>query len=207
MELILQIIADETISQYRDEGGIASSERDLRYALELLVQVRNWINALDIEDAVEQERAFYAAQDQERAGTNEPPPAADLADWPALHGRWSELSDGINELEMEVHDNTLKPSAARKRAAQREYDRLKKERDQLLDAIYNRPIDNFEAIATLIDIAIENGEIDVPLDLTDWVNFNKVLKALRERAPAIKFTAVRRAKPKSIDVEAIIAKA
>src|SRR4029077_19999140 len=90
---------------------------------------------------------------------------------------------------------------------QREYDRLKKERGQLLDAIYNRPIDNFEAIATLIDIAVENGEIDVPLDLTDWVFFNKVLKALRERAPAIKFTAVRRAKPKSIDVEAIIADA
>ena len=42
VELVLQIIADEITTKYREEGGIASSEHDLRYALELLVNVRNW---------------------------------------------------------------------------------------------------------------------------------------------------------------------
>src|SRR5205823_4098417 len=43
---------------------------DLTHVLELLIGVRNWANRLDIDDAVNQERAFYARQTDDR------PPAA-----------------------------------------------------------------------------------------------------------------------------------
>lgn len=215
IELVLEIIAGEITIRYREEGGIVTTERDLGYALELLLGVRNWANHLDIVDAVEQNRAFHRQHSERRpqgetlseTAARSSTESSTATDWPDLHRRWSELSEGINDLEMDVHDDTLKLPAARKRAAQREYDRLKKEREQLLDVIHDRPIEGYEAIATLIDIAVENGEIDVPPDLEYWVFFAKVLKALRQAAPAIEFTAVRRAKPKSFDVDAFIANA
>jgi hypothetical protein len=41
-------------------------------------------------------------------------------------------------------------------------------------------LDNWEAVATLIDIAIEQGDIDPPMELqNDWLTFNRVLRALR----------------------------
>jgi 2-keto-4-pentenoate hydratase len=56
-------------------------------------------------------------------------------------------------------------------------------------------------------IAIDQDDISLPLgsDLpNDWLTFNKVLEALRQFAPAIEFTALRRAYAPSVDVEAII---
>jgi hypothetical protein len=82
--------------------------------------------------------------------------------------------------------------------------------DEVLSAIYDRPIDSFEGIATLLDIAMENGDIDVPfLDhLPDhWTTMLKILKALRQQAPAIDFGAIRRVYRADVDVEAIIANA
>jgi hypothetical protein len=71
----------------------------------------------------------------------------------------------------------------------------------------DRPADNSEAVATLVDIALENDDIEPPQDLVDWIAFNKVLKALRQHAPAIDFTSLRRICGPTVDVEAIIAKA
>lgn len=329
IELVSDIVAGELMSRYRPEGGIVTTERDLGYALELLNGVHGWVNRLDWQDAVEQERAFHrehperrgrrldallseainpelrsraealateyaaplpdgdaglvealrrireyeprrkdlyrefdispaieeqvieptlnVAENQLREHLEQTPPnslvgaAAKLryladpqmglltnrsevvadqvleivereagrgpGEWPALHARWAEIAGRIMALELEESERRSKVAVARLRA---ERERLiKEDLDQVLQQIYALPVDSWEAVATLLDIAIEEGDIEPPMDLaSDWPTFKKVLKALRQRlAPAIEFTALRRALAASVDVEATIASA
>ena len=199
VELVSEIIAGELASRFREEGGIVQSELDLNYALELLVGVRKWVNALDLQDALGQERGFRV----DRAT-----PAASMREgegWPVLHRRWSDLVDKINALDAKAGATKNAREAARLTA---ERDLLvNHDVDDVLKEIFDRPADNWEAAATLVDVALENDGIELPEDLVDCVAFNKVLKALRDQAPAIEFTSLRRLYGPSVDVEAIIAKA
>jgi hypothetical protein len=87
-----------------------------------------------------------------------------------------------------------------------ELDELAYARDDVLRAIDSRPITTFEDIAVALDIAMGHGEIDPPDDLADdWIATCRLLAALRRQAPQIEFTALRRAYPTSVDVDAIIA--
>ena len=214
VELVSEILAEEMASRYREEGGIASSESEHRYALDLLVQVRNWVNGLDMKDAVEQQRAFYREHPERRPQVFETAArsmgSSTETDWPDLHRRWVELVDRIALLDAEID----KIGAKRKPARRSELAQLRAERDlanqdlePLLKGIFALPIDTWEALATVIDIAMDDGDVTPPAELQNWATFNKVLKALRQHAPAIEFTSLRRYYARSVDVEAIIANA
>jgi hypothetical protein len=58
---LLEIIAGELTNRYREEGGIVTTERDLGYALELLLGVRNWANHLDGDGAFGNPEAWINA--------------------------------------------------------------------------------------------------------------------------------------------------
>src|SRR6266566_9398026 len=65
LDLVSAIIAGWLTGRYQEDGGILNSEQDFGYALELLSRARNWLNIADANEAVEEERAFFAAKDGE----------------------------------------------------------------------------------------------------------------------------------------------
>ena len=112
IELVSNILVDELVSRHREEGGILRTKRDLGYALDLLTGVRNWVNHLDLVDAMEQERAFLREHPEQRGRIGIDPLSSETidpalrstesstaTDWPDLHRRWADLAARIEQIE------------------------------------------------------------------------------------------------------------